>query len=255
MAKVVIHLGHSNCKGRAAMASLPAEYQTVFTNIKVWNGSALESLNYATNNNQFPSTEKTNEFGIEFSLLKTLQESWNETIYYLKYGVGGSKIAADAGAVTWGTSESGELNDRATSELNELIAYMWNVLSIRTGYEFYFIQHVGENDAGVEAESLAFEANCIALIQSRLDRLSCTAFNNCIKLIGIVQNSINQSSTYRQNILDSYPGIVAEFSDDYEAYSHDMTSYPLQGDLAHYTAAGYEDCGNDIAEYIINNNI
>jgi hypothetical protein len=253
MSKIIIHLGHSNCKGRAPMADLPVAYQTSFSNIKVWNGSTVESLNYATNNNQYPVSQQSNEFGIEFSLLKTLQEEWNETIYYYKYGVGGSKIASDGAVTTWHYDDNGELHDTATSEINKMFDYLWNTLNIRDTYEVYIVQHIGENDGGVESESLAFETNAIDLTQSRIDRFTCTSIS--LKTIGIIENSINQSSVYRQNILDSYPNIVSAFSGSYSIFSHDMTSYPLQGDGSHYTGVGYIDIGNNIADYIITNDL
>lgn len=252
MAKLVIHLGHSNCQGFADMNTLQAEYESTFTNIKAWGGSSFASLDYLVNNNQYPVSHRNTKFGIEFALLTLLQTTWNEDVYYFKYGIGGTKVAADGAGTDWNVANKGEYAYVSMSELNKVLAYMWNTLGI-TDYEIYIVIHHGENDAVVEADSLAFTTNLTALINFILDNLSGTAFTNSIKFIGLGQNNNNQGQTYSNNVLISYPDVVANFPTRPIA-RFATNSYPL-GSGSHYNAAGYKSFGEAIANYIINNNL
>lgn len=248
MAKLVVHLGHSNCQGFADMSGLQATYQTTFTSIKTWTGSAFASLDYAVNNNQYPTSTKNNKFGVEFALLKSLQNSWNEDVYYLKYGIGGTKVAADGAETEWSTSSKGEYAYQSMSELNKVINYIWNTLGLHS-LDVYVVIHHGENDAIVEADSLAFGTNLTNLVTFIRNNISGTSVN--LKIVCLGENNENQTQTYKTNVLNSYPSVVSSFSAG-AVVSFATNTYPL-GVGSHYDATGYRDFGLAMATYILAN--
>lgn len=249
MAKVVIHLGHSQSSGFQAMANLQVAYQNTYASIKAWNGTSFASLNYAVNNNQYPTLNNT--FCSEFAQLTTLQTAWGEDVYFIHHAIGGSKVADDAGATTWYSTSLGEYYNQASSTINKALANMWKTLSIRS-FEIYLIIYHGENDGAIQSDSLAFTTNMNNLISALITNCGGTGMTNTIKFIGIGQNNMNQGATYRANVLACYPSIVSNFSGTYNINSFDTSGYPMS-DGTHYTAAGYQSYGNDIANYIISN--
>jgi hypothetical protein len=249
MARLIVHLGHSQCKGRAPNATLDAAYTGEFANIQIWNGSSVEALDQSTNNNQYPDVSF--DGGTEYAMGKLLQENWGGTLYYYKYGVGGSKVAADGAVQDWSTSNKSERYEEAMLEMNLMMDYLWNTVGLKEVYHVYLIINHGENDGAVEADADAFDTNMINLITGVLNNLSGTSV--LVKTIMIIENNTDQGATYRTTVLGKYPTIVAAFPDE------NIASYSTDGipmfDGTHYTNAGYETLGTTLANYIITNNL
>lgn len=191
MAKVIIRMGQSNSFGNTAMASLQAPYQQTYSNIKTWGGSGFTSLNYAVNNNQYPSPANT--FGSEFALLSTLQTYFGETIYDIKYAVGGSYLGtALSPSANWNVNTKGSYFYNAISVINNAVANLWNNVGIRQ-FDFYIFWDQGESDTHGTTDANNYQANVTALINALRANLSGTALQSS-KIVW-VNPRVNQNIT------------------------------------------------------------
>lgn len=191
MAKVIIRMGQSNSFGNAAMATLQAEYQQTYSTIQTWGGSGFTSLNYAVNNNQHPSPANT--FASEFALLSDLQAYFGETIYDIKYAVGGSYLGTSLSpSSNWNTATKGSYYYLAISTINNALAYMWNTLGIRS-FDFYIFWDQGESDTHGTTDANNYQTNVTAFINALRANMSGTSLVNS-KIIW-VNPRVNQNIT------------------------------------------------------------
>ena len=187
MPVVVIRLGQSNSSGAMNITGLQAEYKQTFSNIKTWTGSAFASLNYAVNNNQFPTG--TSQFSSEFTLLKGLQSHYGGTIYDIKYGVSGTALGTAQDAVNnWNINTRNSYYDSAISEINEALSNMWITLSLRTDYKIFIFWDQGEQDAQNVTNKNNYETNLLALANALMN-----SFGTAITNVYWINPEINQN--------------------------------------------------------------
>lgn len=194
MAKIVIRWGQSNSAPHETTANLQAGYKQAYPNIQTWTGSAFASLDWTQNNNGLPTT--TALFSSEYALLSTLQASWGEKIYDIKYAIGGTQLGTYLNTSNWNVNTKGSYYDALISTLNNALAYMWNTLGIRS-FEFYIIQDQGESDTRTIENSASYETNCTDFINALRANLSGTALFGSKKIcvINRVNENIQSSGT------------------------------------------------------------
>lgn len=194
MAKVIIRWGQSNSAPHETTANLQAGYKQAYPNIQTWTGAAFASLDWTQNNNGYPAT--VGLFSSEYALLSTLQSSWNETIYDIKYAVGGTQLGTYLStSVNWNANTRGSYYDAAISTVNNALAYMWNTLGIRD-YTFYIVQDQGESDTRTTENAGNYQTNITAFINAFRANLSGSALANSKKyfIIPRVNENIHTTS-------------------------------------------------------------
>lgn len=241
MAKVVLWVGNSQCHGRAANSGLDSAYTGVFSSIQTWTGSATASLSQAANNNQYPTA--TAQGGSEFAFLSLCQTRWGENVYHSKYGVGGSFLANKTPAVEdWNTANRGELLDKALTEFNELLIYLWNTLGIRT-YDFYIITNLGENDGGNATDAGNFQTNLTNFVNSILANIGGSAYSTSDKVfIHVKPNSGQTGVTQHATINAAIDAVCAAIPYNYSQ----VTLGEPMSDGVHWTVAGYASIGTNM---------
>lgn len=107
-ADVIIIAGQSNAVGRADNTNLPAYLQGNQPSY-IFNPSGFQVLNSNThNNNQF--NNKTDDFGSEMELAYQYNQMTGDSLYIIKYAVGGTRLYPDAG-MDWSVSSTNEYYD------------------------------------------------------------------------------------------------------------------------------------------------
>lgn len=151
----------------------------------------------------------------------------------VKYAIGGTKLAADAGAETWAPTETGELYDLANDLYDAAEAYLRDA-----GYRprctgIHWIQ--GEADANGLATASAYEANLTALIAAW------RAYHSISDLPFIIYRlNSNTDSTYRDTVRAAQVAVAS-------AVQHcglvDLDGVTMDVDNLHYTAPNYQVIG------------
>lgn len=251
--KMIYMMSQSNSKGNAPIATLQAGYQAAspYSTIKVWNGaSGFVNLDDATNSNQWP--EQNNSFGVEFKLMTSIQTFYNDTVYITKPSWGSHGLQSGAGSAgTYDPSVRGITTgkyDVGISAFNE----SYNTLFQTEKNNIDILAYVfigGEADAKApyaatwEAAMTAFISN----IRARTNRPS-LPFIIC-KLSSSVDTGVMPLFATVNTGSDNVAAAVAN------VYTINTDSCTLQGDLTHYTAAGYETLGGLIYDCMVNNNL
>lgn len=185
---VVIRYGQSNSYGAEGMANLQAGYKQTYSNIKTWTGAAFASLNYAVNNNQYP-TPNTNCFASEFALLTGIQSYYGGTIYDIKYAVSGSPLGtATSASVNWNVNTRNSYYDSAVSNMNAAMAHLWNTLELRSDYKIFIFWDQGEADAQNETDKNNYQTNLLALATALRN-----GFGSAISNVYWINPEVNQN--------------------------------------------------------------
>jgi hypothetical protein len=247
---LVIRMGQSNSLGNATYspnASLDASFKTTFTNIKTWTGSAFASLDYSTNNNQFPVANQNAAGASEYAILKGLQEYRGTTIYDVKWAQGSTHLGVVTDPTTnWNTATRGTYLDAAISTINAAINNLWNTVGARS-FNIFVVWIQGEADAneGTGVEAAAYQTNLTNL----LDRIKAqfgTNITSCNFYPIIVRLNNNQTAwPYKATVKTAELNVANNYG---TAYYVDTESYTLGADNVHYTNAGNKSIG----EYIVN---
>ena len=217
--------GQSNALGWEDMANLQVGYQGTNTNVKMWTGSAYNTINSATNNNQFPVAYKNNKFGAEFSLGYKLATYLGKDVNILKYAKGASKLAADGSALDWSTST------------NELYLDFKNAITASGNVRFKSVLWIqGEQDCLLLADANAYEANLTSFINGIR-----THVGYDIHFTIVLVNSNSTTLTYRTTVRAAQLSVAATLTN---ISTIDADSFSLQVDNVHYDASGYDSIGD-----------
>jgi hypothetical protein len=234
-AYVYIIAGQSNT-GRAVASSLPSNLQSPITNAFIFNRSTnlLETLQAGVNTLLADNT--AGQFGPEVKLASLLQPYLGRKIYFLKYGVGASKLAADTGN-DWNVSSTNELYNNLKTYITTLKTALLS--SGKTPVIKAIIWMQGEEDATNATHAAAYEANLTALIG---DIRTFLVLPNLPFIIGRINGASDASEVYRADVRAAQAAVDSAVAN---TYLIDTDSYPLQ-DTVHYNYNGQQTFGQDI---------
>lgn len=179
MAVVIIRMGASISSGSPTTSpnsSLDAQFKTTFTNIKTWTGAAWASLDYATQNNSYPT--ETAYGGSEFAICKGLQEHYGGTIYDIKYQVTSTYLGSAISAANWKATTSNSYYQLAKATINKALIDLWVNQGVKEPLKIFIFFDLGGADAQNATDAGNYETNLGAFIDGFLTKFgtACTTY-------------------------------------------------------------------------------
>jgi len=234
--KVIFWYGQSNCGRQAARATLPAQYQTSFPLIHEWDGATLFDLDWLTYGNS----------GAEFSLMTRIQSYYNEDVYFCRGWWGSCGLAVGAGT-------AGNLTPQPTSSHYPEATGYWN--SMLTRYAMtqdsvkFMVLIMGESDAR-SPYAASYATNLAALISNIRSNLNMPTL---AFIITKLSSSITGVTCPEWATINA--AIDTVVAGDARVFSVNTNTFPLQADLLHYDATGYDMLGEAVYNVAVANSL
>lgn len=245
---VMAFAGQSNVGGIIDIASLEAQYQQSYDNVRMYpystsNKLLLTPLLY-TNNPSYQAPIQTAKFAFQFYLYPQLQGLLSKRIYVVHHAQGGTSLAVD-----WLPSTAGGLYEQLVFKTQCMTRAIYDCDGINTSFKFLFWGQ-GESDAQVLAQANAYEANLTSLISAfRSD----VGMGNIPVLVARLSSNINATTCpYWATVRAAQEAVAGAVSGVYIVNQDNAT---MQADGIHYTNAGYQQIATNTITVAQNNGL
>lgn len=246
---VFIEAGQSNSDGSQSKLaqvssnkfanSVPTYLQSPLNNVYIWDNEAgqFTQLVPGTNSSIAAPGVGNDIVGADCEYGYRLAQYFNRPIYIVKYAVNSSKLCADAGAITWSTTEVGEYYDTLKSRITA--AKNWLQTNVGTARFKGFHWNQGEADA----EGSPYASELTALISGVRTHVNTPSmFVECVvpfNARGSVQSDIQTVCNADSNA-EFYDARYRQTTDGTHYGLFDMCAIGFQFYADLKTALGYE---------------
>ena len=234
--------GQSNALGKDTVANITGlDYKVTIPNGIIFNYTSSKFETYVPGVN---AQTGANEFGVENSFLSNMVTYKSSRIYVIKYALGSSKLATDAGGDDWNPDNAGECYDDLLVRFTNGLAELARTINRLRFKGIIWIQ--GESDSVLQVDANAYYANLVDFMESNF-----VPYLNSLNVANDIEETIQKIIvgvansglwTYRNTV------IAAQqlYCTNYDGIYIDTATYAvIVGNEAHYDADSLVQIGID----------